>query len=122
MGKVLAIEDDVLLRETLVEILELAGHNVIQAANGVEGIMRFKEMTPDIIICDINMPYMDGFGVLEELHRLSNEDKIPPFIFLSAKIEKKNIRRGISLGAVDFVPKPYSAKELLDLIDLRIKE
>lgn len=120
MGKVLTIEDDVLLRETLTEILEVYGHTVVQAENGEEGIEMFSESSPDLVLCDINMPKMDGFEVLKKLKIIVGEADMPPFIFLSAKTEKKNIQQALDLGAVDFVSKPYSAPELLKLIDSRL--
>lgn len=122
MGKLLTIEDDVLLRETLTEILEVHGHTVVQAGDGEQGIEMFAKATPDLVLCDVNMPKLDGFGVLKKLKTLVNESEFPPFIFLSAKTEKKNMKHGLALGAVDFVSKPYSASELLKLIDLRLKK
>ncbi|MDG1913852.1 MAG: response regulator [Crocinitomix sp.] len=121
MGKLLTIEDDLPLRETLVEILELYGHTVLQAGDGEEGVEIFSKTAPDLVLCDINMPKMDGFAVLEKIKKLVGAGELPPFIFLSAKTEQKNIKYGLSLGAVDFVSKPYSATELLKLIDLRLK-
>jgi len=122
MGKLLTIEDDVLLRETLTEILEVYGHTVIQAGDGAEGVELFTKTTPDLILCDVNMPKLDGFQVLKKLKVLVGASKFPPFIFLSAKTEQKNIQYALDLGAVDFVSKPYSAPELLKLIDLRLNE
>jgi len=121
MGKLLTIEDDLPLRETLVEILELYGHTVLQAGDGEEGVEIFSKTAPDLVLCDINMPKMDGFAVLEKIKKLVGAGELPPFIFLSAKTEQKNIKYGLSIGAVDFVSKPYSATELLKLIDLRLK-
>jgi len=121
MGKLLTIEDDLPLRETLVEILELYGHTVLQAGDGEEGVEIFSKTAPDLVLCDINMPKMDGFTVLEKIKKLVGAGELPPFIFLSAKTEQKNIKYGLSIGAVDFVSKPYSATELLKLIDLRLK-
>jgi DNA-binding response OmpR family regulator len=117
MRKLLMIEDDVLLRETLTEILEVYGHTVIQAGDGDEGVEMFSKTSPDLVLCDIDMPKMDGFEVLAKLKTLVGASEFPPFIFLSAKTEQKNIKLGLDLGAVDFVSKPYSSKELLKLID-----
>ncbi len=118
MGKLLTIEDDVPLRETLTEILEVYGHTVVQASDGEEGVEMFSKTCPDLVLCDINMPKMDGFQVLEKLNTLVGPSKLPPFIFLSPKNQQKNIQRALDLGAVDFINKPYSTKELLKLIDL----
>ncbi|MDG2228061.1 MAG: response regulator [Flavobacteriales bacterium] len=122
MAKILTIEDDVLLRETLTEILEVYGYNVFQAENGEEGLEMFSKTKPDLVLCDINMPKMDGLEVLKKLKVSFGEADMPPFIFLSAKTEKKNIQQALDLGAVDFVSKPYSAPELLNLIQLRLNE
>ena len=120
MGKILTIEDDAPLRETLTEILETYGHTVIQAADGEEGVEMFCKTSPDLVLCDINMPKMDGFEVLTKLLTLAGADEFPPFIFLSANLEQKNIKHGLDLGVVDFVEKPYSAKKLLELVDRRL--
>jgi CheY-like chemotaxis protein len=122
MGKLLIIEDDPLLRETLTEILEVYGHNVIQAENGEDGVKMFSNSKPDLLICDINMPKMNGFEVLEKIKTLVGASKLPPFMFLSAKTSQKNIEHCLDLGAVDFISKPYSALALLKLIDLRLKK
>ena len=122
MAKILTIEDDVLLRETLTEILEVYGYTVFQAENGEEGLEVFSKTKPDLVLCDVNMPKMDGFEVLQNLKVSFGEADMPPFIFLSAKTEKKNIQQALDLGAVDFVSKPYSTPELLKLIDSRLNE
>ena len=117
MGKLLTIEDDIVLRETLTDILEAHGHTVVQAGDGEEGVKAFSRTHPDLVLCDIDMPKMNGFRVLEKLKTLVGASEFPPFIFLSAKVEQTNIRKGLELGAVDFVSKPYSSKELLKLIE-----
>ena len=122
MAKIMTIEDDVLLRETLTEILEVHGHTVFQAEDGVDGVELFSKTNPDLVLCDINMPKMDGFEVLNKIKNLVGASTFPPFIFLSAKTEPENIKHALSLGAVDFVSKPYSAPELLKLIQLRLNE
>jgi two-component system, sensor histidine kinase and response regulator len=121
MAKILTIEDDVQLRETLADMLEVFGHDVSQAENGKEGIDVFCKVVPDLVLCDINMPHMDGFEVLEKLKALSVGSEFPPFIYLSAKTEEINIQKAKNLGASDFVPKPYLIQDLLRLIDLRLK-
>ena len=100
MKRILLIEDDKALRENTEELLELCGYNVTTASNGRIGIEAAIENLPDIIICDIMMPEVDGYGVLENL---SNNEKTKqiPFIFLSAKTEHKEIRKGMDLGADD---------------------
>ncbi len=119
MKKVLFIEDDKVVRENTAELLELSDYDVITAENGKIGAVLAKKHIPDIIICDIMMPELDGYGVLEIL---SNEDttKHIPFIFLSAKTERKDIRKGMELGADDYLTKPFDESELISAIESRL--
>lgn len=119
MKKVLLIEDDAVLRENTAEILELSNYKVITATNGTEGIALAKSSMPDIIVSDIMMPELDGYGVLEAL---ANDDqtKYIPFIFLSAKTERKDIRKGMDLGADDYITKPFEEEELISAMESRI--
>ena len=119
MKKVLLIEDDFSLRENTAEILELSGYEVIMAPNGKIGVDYAKAQTPNIIVCDIMMPEMDGYGVLQVL---SSDDatKHIPFIFLSAKTERSEIRKGMDLGADDYLTKPYEEEELLSALESRL--
>ncbi|NRR92079.1 response regulator [Winogradskyella undariae] len=119
MKTVLLIEDDTVLRENTAELLELSDYNVITAANGKLGIEMSNEHLPDIIICDIMMPILDGYGVLEELSKNSNT-KFIPFIFLSAKTERQDVRKGMDLGADDYITKPFSEDEIISAIESRI--
>ena len=119
MKKVLLIEDDAVLRENTAELLELSDYNVITAANGKIGVEKAKEALPDIIISDIMMPELDGYGVLEALSRNSSTKYIP-FIFLSAKTERKDVRQGMDMGADDYITKPFSEDELISAIESRI--
>ncbi|MFT7150723.1 MAG: signal transduction histidine kinase [Nonlabens sp.] len=122
MSKILIIEDEAILRETLTDILEISGYIVVQAKDGEEGIEIFTKTAPDLVICDVNMPKMDGYEVLEMLEALIPTSEFPPFIFLSAKAEPHSIRKGMNLGAVDYITKPYSAPELLKVIELRLQK
>tara|TARA_R110001592_G_scaffold236456_1_gene494775 strand:- start:66 stop:1046 length:981 start_codon:yes stop_codon:yes gene_type:complete len=122
MNRVLVIEDESALRETLSEILAINDYEVIKAADGEEGVEKALETLPDIIICDVNMPKMNGFEVLTSLSSVLIEDDLPPFIFLTAKIEQKNIRQGMSLGADDYITKPFNAEEILKAVKLRIEK
>lgn len=119
MKRVLFIEDDIVVRENTAELLELSDYEVITAANGKIGAASAKTNLPDIIICDIMMPELDGYGVLEIL---SNDDstKHIPFIFLSAKTERKDIRKGMDLGADDYLTKPFDESELISAIESRL--
>ncbi|MCJ7465949.1 MAG: response regulator [Maribacter sp.] len=119
MKTILLIEDDKVLRENTKELLELSDFKVIVAPNGRVGIELAKERIPDIIVCDIMMPVIDGYGVLRELSSNEGTNQIP-FIFLSAKIEHKEIRKGMDLGADDYLTKPFEEDDLLSAIASRL--
>src|SRR5690554_6784787 len=119
MKRILLIEDDVALRENTAELLELSDYIVDMAPNGRVGITMAKSNPPDIIICDIMMPEVDGYGVLEAMMTEENTRHIP-FIFLSAKTEHKEIRKGMDLGADDYITKPFEEEELISAIESRI--
>ncbi|RNL75286.1 response regulator [Sinomicrobium pectinilyticum] len=119
MKTILFIEDDPVLRESTAELLELSGYKVITAPHGRKGVALAKEKLPDIILCDIMMPELDGYGVLDELSGNKNTRKIP-FIFLSAKTEHKEVRRGMDLGADDYLTKPFEEAELISAIESRL--
>ena len=121
MKKVLLIEDSLEIRENTSEILELDGYQVLLAENGKVGVdLALKEL-PDIIICDIMMPVLDGYGVL---HLLSKQKKTAhiPFIFLSAKAERSDLRKGMDMGADDYITKPFEDIDLLNAIESRLKK
>lgn len=119
MKTILLIEDDKALRENTEELLELSGYSIKTAANGRLGIDAAKKILPDIIICDIMMPEVDGYGVLENLSADETTKHIP-FIFLSAKTEHKEIRRGMDLGADDYLTKPFEEEDLLSAVESRL--
>lgn len=119
MKKVLLIEDDTVLRESTAELLELANYEVITAPNGKKGVISARKYEPDVIVCDIMMPEMDGYEVLTRLSKEDNTKGIP-FIFLSAKTERKDVRKGMELGADDYLPKPFEEKELIGAIESRM--
>lgn len=119
MKKLLLIEDDVTVRENTAELLELSDYEVVTAPNGKLGIQKAEQEIPDIIICDIMMPEIDGYGVLETLSKNTETAQIP-FIFLSAKTEHKDIRKGMDLGADDYLTKPFEEDELLSAIESRL--
>ena len=110
--KILLIEDNAEMRENTAEILQLAHYKVIAAMNGKEGVELAEKEEPDLIICDIMMPVLDGYGVL---HMLSKNEKTAsiPFIFLTAKAERTDFRKGMEMGADDYLPKPFEPRELL---------
>jgi len=121
MKKILLIEDNADIRDNTGEILVLAGYEVITAENGKAGVHKAQEQTPDLIICDIMMPELDGYGVLHILSKSPATARIP-FIFLTAKTEKADIRKGMELGADDYLTKPFSDSELLNAINVRLKK
>jgi CRP-like cAMP-binding protein/CheY-like chemotaxis protein len=119
MSKVLIIEDDTILRENTAELLELAGYEPLTAPNGKRGVETAKKELPHLIICDIMMPELDGYGVLDMLSKDRKTRQIP-FIFLSAKTEHKDIRKGMDLGADDYLTKPFEEQDLIGAIKSRL--
>lgn len=119
MKRLLLIEDDTVLRENTAELLELSDYEVRTAPNGRVGVELAKEYLPDLIICDIMMPELDGYGVLSELSQNDKTNSIP-FIFLSAKTEHRDIRKGMELGADDYLTKPFEEVELIGAIESRL--
>lgn len=121
MKRILLIEDNPDVRETTTEILELAGYDVVAASNGKAGVEQAQKVKPDLIICDIMMPELDGYGVLHILNKNSETGGIP-FIFLTAKTEKADIRKGMNLGADDYLTKPFNDTDLLNAIEARLQK
>jgi len=120
MTKVLIIEDNDDIRENVVEILELSGYDVAAAENGKKGVETALKHKPDIVLCDIMMPEMDGYDVLQALNT-HPDMQATPFIFLTAKAERTDVRRGMELGADDYLTKPFDDTELLRAIESRLK-
>ena len=119
--KVLIIEDNDDIRDNIVEILELAGYTVLAANNGKTGVDMAVKNLPDIILCDIMMPELDGYGVLYMLNKNMQTAAIP-FIFLTAKAERVDLRKGMEMGADDYLTKPFDDMELLNAIESRFKK
>lgn len=119
MKTILLIEDDAALRDNTAELLELYNFHVVTAANGKIGIDKANYHIPDLIICDIMMPKLDGYGVLDKVSKDSKTSQIP-FIFLSAKTEHKEVRKGMDLGADDYITKPFEEEELISAIESRL--
>lgn len=115
MKKILLIEDNQDIRDNTIEILELSNYEVIAAENGKVGVEKAIEHLPDLIICDIMMPELDGYGVFHAVHR-NNAIKNTPFIFLTAKTERSDFRKGMELGADDYITKPFTGTELLNAV------
>jgi len=121
MKTILLIEDNDDIRDNTAEILELANYKVIVAKNGKVGVEKAIEHSPDLIICDIMMPVLDGYGVLHAIHK-NDAIKNTPFIFLTAKTERGDLRKGMELGADDYIMKPFDGTELLNAVDSRLKK
>lgn len=121
MTKILLVEDNPEIRENTGEILELAGYKVTLASNGKEGYEMALKETPELIICDIMMPVLDGYGLL---HLISKNDSLKgiPFIFLTAKTERGDFRKGMEMGADDYITKPFTDIELLNAIQSRLQK
>ncbi len=121
MKKILLIEDHPEIRENTSEILSLANYEVITAENGKVGVKLATEKNPDLIICDIMMPELDGYGVLHILNKHPHTAQIP-FIFLTAKTERSDLRKGMGLGADDYLTKPFDDNELLNAVEARLRK
>lgn len=121
MKKILVIEDNTDVRENLAEILALSGYAASTAENGKIGAAKAQAEMPDLILCDIMMPELDGYGVLHILSRSAKTADIP-FIFLTAKAEKEDFRRGMALGADDYITKPFDDALLLQTVENRLKK
>lgn len=120
MEKLLIVEDEQDLREALQSILELAGYEVLTAKNGKDGYDAIITHLPDLVLCDVNMPELDGFELLSAINQRLSEEIVPPFIFLTAKVTKNDVRRGMNLGADDYIVKPFEYTEVLTAIRLRL--
>ncbi|WP_395625564.1 response regulator transcription factor [Daejeonella sp.] len=118
--KVLLVEDEHILRENITQFLELKKFKVIQAKNGLEADYILKKANPDVIICDISMPFMNGIQLLKQVRKNDQYNHIP-FIFLTAKAEKDDLRTGMISGADDYIIKPFTFSELFNSIQKRIE-
>jgi two-component system, OmpR family, alkaline phosphatase synthesis response regulator PhoP len=121
MTKILIIEDAADVRDNVIDILELEGFEVIAASNGLVGLGMAKTEQPDLIICDIMMPEVDGYGVLSQLQQDAATATIP-FIFLTAKADILDLRQGMELGADDYLTKPFTPTELRKAIATRLQK
>jgi len=121
MKKILLIEDNTDIRNNTAEILELSNYKVFTACNGKQGLEMAIEHKPDLIICDIMMPELDGYGVLHAVQKHENI-RNTAFIFLTAKTDRSDFRKGMDSGADDYIPKPFDATELLNAVDGRLRK
>ncbi|HCF29713.1 MAG TPA: hybrid sensor histidine kinase/response regulator [Cyanobacteria bacterium UBA11049] len=121
MKKILVIEDEAAVRVSLLDLLNAENYQVFEAGNGKTGVELAKAHLPDLIVCDVMMPELDGFGVLTALNQEPSTATIP-FIFLTAKADKTDIRQGMELGADDYLIKPFTRNELLGAISARLQK
>jgi CheY-like chemotaxis protein/CRP-like cAMP-binding protein len=121
MKSVLVIDDNKDIRENTAEILEMAGYKTFTAENGKKGVETALQEKPNLIVCDIMMPELDGYGVLHLLRKSPATEHIP-FIFLTAKTERSDFRKGMEMGADDYITKPFEDIELLNAIEMRLKK
>ena len=119
--RILVIEDNKHIRENISEILTLAGYSVLLAADGKEGVEKAQKLEADLILCDIMMPVLDGFGVLHILHMDTATQNIP-FIFITSKSERNDFRTAMEMGADDYITKPFNSMELLNAIESRLQK
>ncbi|GAB5417665.1 MAG: hypothetical protein Crog4KO_26510 [Crocinitomicaceae bacterium] len=120
MEHILLVEDEFAIRQSLAEILELAGYKVRTASDGKKGLESILEEMPDLVICDVSMPVLNGFELLETINQRFQECLAPPFLFLTAHAEPNDIRQGMNLGADDYILKPFKHRELLKSVRLRL--
>jgi two-component system chemotaxis response regulator CheY len=118
MAKILIIDDELRLRETICELLSYAGYDVLDAQDGIEGLEKVQQFVPDLILCDIMMPVLDGYGFMEK-HNVSDFSNIP-VIFLTARIELKDQEKGNALGIKGYLKKPFVFKELKNIIESQL--
>lgn len=121
-AKIVIIEDETELRNTIFDLLEISGYQVTAATNGKEGCELILEELPDLVICDVNMPAMNGYEVLSALNNRMEEDVLPAFLFLTARVQLDDIKQGLKLGADDYITKPFVTTELLDSIEMRLNK
>jgi len=119
VAKILVIEDEMEIRSNLLELLSLEGYEIMGADNGVTGVIGAMEFCPDIVLCDVMMPELDGYDVLRSL-RQEPKTALIPFIFLTALADKGDLRQGMDLGADDYLTKPFTCAEVLSAIETRL--
>lgn len=118
---ILIIEDDFEIRSSIIDILENNNYSVVSAADGKSAMNITKQVKPDLIICDIMLPGINGYEILDNLKNIIAEELIP-FIYLSAKVDPFDVRKGMNLGADDYITKPFRAQDLLEAVDTRLKK
>lgn len=119
MNKILVIEDEIKLRETVSELLSISGYEVIKAEDGLDGLEKVKQTNPDLIICDVMMPKLDGYGFIEQLKKTDYANI--PVLFLTAKTELVDLEKGIALGAKSYIIKPFTFEDLKRIVEHHLK-
>lgn len=122
MDRILIVEDDESIRETLKNILELSGYEVSAVENGRLGLEAIITNPPDLVVCDVDMPELNGFELLGAINQRLKDEIAPPFIFLTALGANKDIRNGMNLGADDYILKPFQSIEVIEAIQLRLEK
>ena len=117
---ILVIEDDQYLGDLVSDALQLAGYNTFLAMNGIEGLDFIHRIKPDLVLCDITMPLLDGMTLVETIRKDFRYDDLP-FIFMTARTSPSDVRQGMSKGADDYMTKPFTVKELLQTVETRLK-
>ena len=120
MTKILTIEDDNTIRDLIVETLTLEEFDVIPAKNGLEGVELAQKYLPDLIVCDVLMPELDGYDTIRTLNQRPETHGIP-FIFLTGKNSIDDFRYGMNLGANDYLTKPFTSEELVTAVKVRLQ-
>ena len=121
MKKILVIEDEVFIRENLMELLEIEGFEALGAENGSIGVQMAKVHQPDLILCDVMMPELDGYGVWSALREDTGTKRIP-FIFLTAGADRRNLQRIRDLGMTDYILKPFNVDQFLQAIATHLED
>jgi len=120
METILIIDDDPIARESIKEVVEMSGYLTLTAHDGKDGVEKALAHLPDLIVCDVEMPVLDGFGVVQQIRKSEQAFNIP-FIFLTSRTERETQRSGMDLGADDFLTKPVSLKQLVRVLEGRLK-
>ncbi|MCG3166748.1 MAG: Regulator of RpoS [Bacteroidia bacterium] len=121
MDSILVIEDDKIVRDNIVELLNLAGYQLTEASNGKEGLDIAKKIKPNLILCDINLPELDGYAVLKAIENIPDLSAVP-FVFITGQSETHHFRKAMDQGADDYLVKPFDGNDLLRLVSLRLKK
>jgi DNA-binding response OmpR family regulator len=120
MKTILLIEDNSDIREGACELLEMEGYHVVPAINGISGLLLAKQFLPDLVLCDIIMPDINGYEVFKKLKANTSTEFIP-FIFLTANVEKNEVAAGLEMGAEGYIRKPFGPEELFETISLVLR-